>query len=113
MRINWSEMGLAAMLLGGACATVFAVRRRLMRRSLAEQRAASEQIAALNATVEMLRAQIVEMNRLRSERHVESPAPEPAGENFSGETTDPMKPEMLAVISAAATVFLGKTARVR
>lgn len=122
MRSNWSDLGLglASFFLGGAIVTVFAVRRRLLRRAQAEQQAANDKIAALTATVEILHARIAELNRREHDRltedenrPAESPGSESTGENFSGETADPLKPEMIAVISAAATAFLGKSARIR
>jgi hypothetical protein len=112
MRIQWSEMGVAAVLVGGACALVYAGVQRSLRRAIAEQRETSDrQIAALATTVKALQTRLTELNRLAAERAGEI-APVPVPDNAEN-GMEPMKPEMLAVITAAATTYLGKAARIR
>jgi hypothetical protein len=112
MRIQWSEMGVAAFLVGGACALVYAGVQRSLRRAVAEQQENSDrQIAALATTVKALQMRVAELNRLAAERAGEiasMPVPENAENGI-----EPMKSEMLAVITAAATTYLGKAARIR
>ena len=112
MRTQWSEIGVAAVLLSGACALVYAGVQRSLRRAIAEQQESTErQIAALATTVKALQTRIVELNRLAAERAGEI-APVPALENAEPQN-DAVKPEMMAVITAAATTYLGKAARIR
>ena len=113
MRMEWSEVGIAALLAGGACAAVYAGVQRSLRRAIAEQQTSTErQIAALSATVKALQARVAELNRLLAERSGEVAAMEAAAENAPARN-DGMKPEMMAVITAAAATFLGKRAQVR
>jgi hypothetical protein len=79
---------------------------------VAEQQASTErQLAALVTTVKALQLRVAELNR-QSAAHVgQIPAIEASADIRQAD--DPMKPEMLAVITAAATAFLGKAPRIR
>jgi hypothetical protein len=112
MRVQWSDFGVAAVLVGGACALLYAGVQRSLRRAIAEQQEATDrQIAAMATTVKALQTHVAELNRLAAERAGEF-ATIPELENAK-DRSDEMKPEMLAVITAAATTFLGKAARIR
>jgi hypothetical protein len=112
MRVQWSEIGIAALLVGAAGALVYAGLQRSLRRAVAEQQGSTDrQLAALATTVKALQGRVAELSRLDAERAGELPAMETGTEG--AQETDPMKPEMLAVITAAATSFLGKAARIR
>ena len=112
MRMEWSEMGIAAVLAGAACAAVYAGVQRSLRRAVAEQQASTDrQIAALTTTLKALQARVAELNQLLEDRSGEVPAMEAVESSRAGNNA--MKPEIVAVISAAATTFLGKAAHIR
>ena len=112
MRMAWSEIGAATVMVSAACIALYFGVQRSLRRAVREQQAANDrQIAALAATVKALQARVAELNRLAMERAGEIPAMEAATADVA--ETAQVKPEMLAVITAAATTFLGKAAHIR
>ncbi len=114
MRMHWTEIAVASAVAGAGCVAVYAGLQRVLRRIVAErQQETDRQIAALTTTVRALQARVVELNHLalrRGQDEVEqiAAAAEGTDVHVNGE-----KPEVLAVITAAATAFLGKAARVR
>jgi len=120
MRIRWSVVGIAAVLVGAACAAVYAEVQRSLRRAMAgQQKLTDRQIASLAKKVKALEAQLAVLRRTEDD-----PAEEmhgmgeiPALGDAAGCVLDnpqpAMKPEILAAITAAASAFLGKTVRIR
>jgi hypothetical protein len=83
---------------------MYALLKRRLRRSVARQQLEAErQLDALTTTVKALEARVAELTRLQ------------AGRMRAGETAgaERVEPQILAVITAAATAFLGKNVRVR
>jgi len=108
VRLQWTRTAVWPLLTGVGCAAAclaleYAARRR---------RAKDREIAAIWS-----RVQAVEM-RLETLRRAASPQPESEAISAAAEGAGMMelaepKPETLAVITAAATAFLGKAARIR
>lgn len=101
MKLQGIEMAMVAVLTGAGCAALIAA----FRRAAERQRAADGQLKALAATVQNLQARVVELSRRIPSAHEVAPAPAPAE---SGP-----EPKTLAVLTAAATAFLGKAAQIR
>lgn len=111
MRIT--EIGAVGLFVGAACALVYAKLQSAMRSSVAEQQASTDrQLAAMATTIKSLQMRVAELNRLTAERAAEIVAIKKTSED-SSRASDAMTPELLAVITAAATAFLGKTPRIR
>lgn len=109
--MHWTDVAAVTVLAGAGCAVLYAGVQRALRRAVSEQQHSTDrQIAALATTVKALQAHVAELNRVAAERAGEMATTSASGE--SSNTKEPIKPEMLAVITAAATQFLGKTARI-
>ena len=108
---------MAALLLGTGCAAVYAALSRAMRCAIAERQMEMErQINAMAATIKALQGRVAELGRLQAERaqHGEVVAEARAEKAVNEESEkEPMKPQTLATLTAAATAFLGKKARIR
>jgi uncharacterized protein len=101
---------------GAGCAAIYAGLERAMRRAVRErQRDMERQLNAMATTVKALQARVAELSRLQAARVLEaevaviSTSAETAGHARQAQT----KPEIVAALTAAATAFLGKKARVR
>lgn len=101
------ELAMASVLAGAGCAVLAAALRRAARR----RRATEGQLAALAATVKTLQARVAELSRAASSGPVESIAA--AAEGAGVTRLHEPRPETLAVLTAAATAFLGKAAHLR
>lgn len=113
MRIQWTEFGAAGVLVGAACAVLYASIQHLLKRAAAEQQASTDRrLDAIATTVRSLQMRVAELSRLATERAAEIAA---IGKNSegNGRASEAPTAEMLAVITAAATAFLGKTPRIR
>ncbi len=112
MRVSWTGLAMSTIVAGVGFAAVYAALWRALRLALAErQSAADRQIAALSAKVEALEAHLA-VSCFEETRAPESES-STAAASARGHEKDRVKPEMLAAITAAATAFLGKNARVR
>jgi C4-dicarboxylate-specific signal transduction histidine kinase len=117
VKVHWTDWAMAVLLLGAGCAAVYAALSRAMRYAAAErQREMERQINAMAATVKALQGRVAELSRLQAERtqQDEALAEATAESNFSEKREkEPMTPQTLATLTAAATAFLGKKARIR
>lgn len=112
MKLQGTDLVAITALAGAGCAALFLGLRMVMRRAVAErQRATEQQLNALAATVKNLQARVAELSRLTAERA--GAAEIDAMSAAADEPAAPAKPEMLAALTAAATAFLGKRARIR
>lgn len=109
MKLHWTELAAMTALLGAACVVIY-VRLTQMRHAIQERHQETErQLTALATEVKTLQARLVELGAQPA--HV--PGNVPITESEAGEKRLEAKPEVLAAITAAATVFLGKEARIR
>lgn len=112
--MRWIEAAAVVAMAGAGCAAIFAGVRRSLRRAVAERQASTDrQIAALATTVKALETRVTELSRLAAERAGEVPAIPTSQENASSRAREALKPEILAVITASTTAFLGKKVRIR
>jgi uncharacterized protein len=120
MKLHWTDWAVMTVIAGAGCAAIYAGLHagltRAMRRAMQErQRDMERQLNAMATTVKALQARMAELSRLQAARGQEAevaviatPA-ETAGQAKQAQT----KPEIVAALTAAATAFLGKKARVR
>jgi len=116
MKLHWTDWAVMTVIAGAGCVAVYAGLERAMRRAVRErQRDMERRLNAMATTVKALQARVAELSRLQAARPVAgevtviaAPA-ETAGQPKQAQT----KPEIVAALTAAATAFLGKKARVR
>lgn len=116
MKAHWASLAVgAAFAAAGFAALGAALRRMICPAPDKRQTAAEQQIAALGAKVKALEARMAALNSFdeTSAPRSESVSIATAAASAPGPGRDCVQPEMLAVISSAATAFLGKSARVR
>jgi uncharacterized protein len=117
MKLHWTDWAAMTVIAGAGCVAIYAELRSgltsAMRRAVEErQRDMERQLNAMATTVKALQARVAELSRLQTARG------EVAVISAPEETTDQAtqaqtKPEIVAALTAAATAFLGKKARVR
>ena len=116
MKLQWTELAVLTVLVGAGCAAIYAGLTRAMRRAVRERQQEMERrLNAMATTVKALQARVVELDRLQSARAPEitvTPISNPA-EKEKGRKKEGVKPEIVVALTAAATAFLGKKARIR
>jgi FtsZ-binding cell division protein ZapB len=113
VKVHWSDAGMAATLVAAGCVAIYAGLSRAFRRAVAERQQTMERrLDALTMTVKALQLQVAELAGREPALPGEIDAVTGAAENMADESQQ-VKPETLAVITAAATAFLGKKARIR
>lgn len=106
------EIAIAGALAGAACTAAYLGVWRAWRRTTKRQEQSELQVSALTAAVQTLEERVAELTRTaESGREAESIAA--AAEGVGVTSLQEPKPETLAVITAAATAFLGRAAHVR
>ena len=116
MKPHWTDLAIAAALVAAGCVAVYAGISRALRRAVAEREQSTQrQLQALAYSVMALQSRVAELGRqqLLSDHEGELASVSAATEGVPGEESRHVKPEMLAAITAAATAFLGKKARIR
>ena len=115
MKLHWTDLATVTVLVGLGCAAIYAGLTRALRRAVAEkQRETDRQMNAMATTMRALQGRVAELGRLQAEQTNEDDfAVVTAAENDSGKKKDSMKPEIVVALTAAATAFLGKKARIR
>lgn len=122
MKLHWTELAVVTLLAGAGCVAIYAGLTRALRRAVRErQREMERQLSAMATTVKALQARVAELGRLQGARAQEitvvpgAAAPQRAGapENEAARKKEPVKPEIVAALTAAATTFLGRKARIR
>ena len=101
---------------GAGCVAIYAALERAMRRAVRErQRDTERQLNAMATTMKALQARVAELSRLQAAQvqECEVVALSAAAENAGEPKPAPVKPEIVVALTAAATAFLGKKARVR
>jgi hypothetical protein len=94
---------------------VYAGLERVLRRALRErQRDMERQLNAMATTVKALQARVAELSRQQAARVAGEVPMIAASAETAGQPKQPQtKPEIVAALTAAATAFLGRRARVR
>jgi len=116
VKLHWTEWLVATALVGAACVAVYAGLARAMRRAVADkQRETERQLSAMATTVKALQARVAELGGLKAlpAQQGESAATSITAENKGGQKQESPQPEIVAVLTAAASAFLGKKAHVR
>jgi len=117
MKLHGTDWAAMTVIAGAGCAAIYAGLRsgltRAMRRAVEErQRDMERQLNAMATTVKALQSRVAELGRLQAARGdvVVMATPAESGARAKQAQT---KPEIVAALTAAATAFLGKKARVR
>jgi uncharacterized protein len=120
MRLHGTDWAVMTVIAGAGCAAIYAglhaALERAMRRAVRErQRDMERQLNAMATTVKALQARVAELSRMQATRMQEAEVaviatPAEIADHAKRAQT---KPEIVAVLTAAATAFLGKKARVR
>ena len=115
MKLHWMDLAVGSALVGAGFVAIYAGLARMLRGALVlRQRETDRQLSALNTTVNALQARVAELGRLQAGRADETEgAAASATEDESAITNEPLKPEIVAALTAATTAFLGKKARIR
>jgi hypothetical protein len=116
VKLHWTEWFLVTALVGATGAAVYAGLMRAMRRVVGEKHRETErQLSAMATTVKALQARVAELGRLNATlvQQGGGAATSIAAESEGGQKQESPEPEIVAVLTAAATTFLGKKARVR
>lgn len=116
MKVHWTDVAIATVLVASGCAAVYAGLARVIRRAVAQRELETDrQLDTLTMTVKALQARVAEMGASEPARRQEIDRDAVAGvaENMAGADREKIQPETLAVISAAVTAFIGKKARIR
>jgi len=116
LKLHWTEWLVVTAVVGVACMAVYAAMARAMRRAVAEkQRETERQLSAMATTLNALQARVAELGGLNA-----MPAPwggsasdSIPAKNEGGQKQKSPEPEIVAVLTAAASTFLGKKAQVR
>lgn len=118
MALNWADLAAMAVLVAAGWAVSYAGIQRALRRAVAaKQLEAESQLSALASAVKTLQSQVAELSERRepqatvaTEFDLEAAA-ETTGEAVELEDGE-ITAEIMAVIAAAATAFLGKKVRI-
>jgi hypothetical protein len=120
VKVQWTEWLAVTALVGATCAAVdaglMAGLMRAMRRAVAEKQQETErQLSAMATTVKALQTRVAELGRLNAAlvQKGEGAATSITTENEGGQIQESPEPEIVAVLTAAASTFLGKKANVR
>lgn len=123
MKMHWQELAVLAMTAAAGCMAAYArLQRRLRRDAVARQQATEHQLDAMAVTIKTLEARIAELSapmatapRSGPAREVElaSVAAAAAAEVEAQIERASIAPEILAVIVATATAFVGREIRLR
>jgi uncharacterized protein len=114
--MHWTDWAVITVIAGAGCVAIYAGLERAMRRAVRDrQRDMERQLNAMATTVKALQTRVAELSRLQVGRVQESEvaAISAVAENAGEPQSAPVKPEIVAALTAAATTFLGKKARVR
>lgn len=115
MKLHWTDLAVLTVLVGLGCAAIYAGLTRAFRRAVAEkQRESDRQLNAMVTTVKALQSRVAELGRQQAEYAKEGDfAVVPPPDKPAVETNEPLKPELVATLTAAATAYLGQKARIR
>jgi hypothetical protein len=114
MKLHGMDWALVIAIAGAGCAAIYAVLTRVLRRAVREQQREMErQMNAMAATVKALQARVAELGRLEEARETEVATISASAETPGAPQQAQTEPEIVAALTAAATAFLGKSARVR
>jgi len=115
MRLHWTEWTALAALVAAGCVAIYGGVARALRRAVRErQREKERHLNAMSTTVKALQARVAELGR-------EQTAVAENGANAATQATaedravasDAPEPEIVAALTAAATAYVGKKARIR
>jgi uncharacterized protein len=118
MKLHGTDWAMIIGIAGAGCAAIYAGLyaglARAMRRAVRERQHDMErQLNAMATTVKALQARVAELSRLQSAQEAEVAEISASAEMVAEPEQAQTKPEIVAVLTAAATTFLGKKARVR
>ncbi|MFZ0338741.1 MAG: hypothetical protein WAL45_11965 [Terracidiphilus sp.] len=116
MKLHWADWTAVTVIAGVSCVAIYAGLEGVLRRAVREQQRDMErQLNAMATTVKALQARVAELSRVQATRPVASGVAVISApvETASQTKQSQAKPEIVAALTAAATAFLGRKARVR
>jgi hypothetical protein len=115
MKLHWTDLAIVTVLVGVGCTAIYVGLIRALRQVVAErQRETERRLNALNTTVKALQARVAELGLLQVANPQDGDfALLALAEKDSCQKKEPLKPEIVAALTAAATTFLGKKTRIR
>ncbi len=126
MALTFTGLMIAAVLVGFGCAVTYVILQRTLRRTMSDlQLTMQQQLNVLTGTLKVLEARVAELSSSPAVRAAVVPAaktevvPPVAREavrpkiELEKQQQEEVTPEMLVVIAAAVTAFLGKKVRIR
>jgi uncharacterized protein len=116
MKLHGTDWAVITVIAGAGCVAIYAGLERVLRRAVRErQRDMERQLNAMATTVKALQARVAELSRMQAARVQKAEVAAIAMPAETGARTKhaQTKPEIVAALTAAATAFLGKKARVR
>lgn len=115
MKLRWKDLAVAVLLGAGGVAIVAALARAMRQVSRERQRGTERRLKELATTVKKLQARQVELGRLPAvpAQQVEVAQIPPAAAIEAAPKQEPVKPETIAALSAAAAAYLRKKASLR
>lgn len=118
MAMNRVDLAAVTVLVAAGWAVAYAVFRRTLRRTLAERQPETERrLGALAAAVESLQAKVAELSSARELQPIvatefDLEAAAATAEESARPDDEDLNSEIMAVIAASATAFLGKKVRI-
>lgn len=115
MKLHWTEWAALAAMVAAGCVAIYAGLTRAVQRAVRErQRETERQLNAMATTVKALQTRVAELGREQTTSAGEraDAAKQAAAENQAAPADAPT-PEILAALTAAATAYVGKKARIR
>lgn len=118
MTLNWANLAAMAVLVAAGCTVTYTLLQRTLRRTIAErQQAAERQLSALATALKALEVRVAERERIpelqaAAAPEIEVEAAVPAAMEPVEHDNEEVTSEILAVIDAAVTAFLGRKVRI-
>jgi len=126
MKFNWADLAVMAAMAAAGFAICYAALRRRQQQALAEQQQATErQLTALADAIRTLEDKVAELSRIPALQTSAVPEAETAGAHQTEEVSasvaveqednledEEVPAEMMGVLAAAVTAFLGKQVRI-
>jgi len=115
VKLHWTDLTVVTVLVSAGGLAIYAGLARALRRAVFErQRETERQLSAMTTTVKALQGRVAELGRLQAEQtQRDESLIAKSAENDPDAKAEPIKPEVVAALTAAATTFLGKKARIR
>jgi methylmalonyl-CoA carboxyltransferase 12S subunit len=112
--LSVADLAIVVILASAVCLLTYAVARRAVQGSTAESRQATDlQLGALAGTIKALESQVAELSKALSAHPASPPVALVPHAAAAPQQEEEISPQMLIVLAAAVTAYLGKKVRIR